>query len=171
MARRKTPVKRGLLCLKIVWKGPYTRREVIDQFGNSGFPPEYDGDDYGLYQVYGRHILAGDTLLYVGKADRQTFSRRFKQHEAWPHSDKAKGQRVYLGRIKVIPRRHRRQDKWKKWEEDIHLAERIIIRKYSPNYNSSNIARKPKLSHETVVLLHQGDRKRLRSRDVAPDDT
>ncbi len=42
------------------------------------------GEDYGLYQIYGKHILCGkDTLLYIGEATEQTFSTRFKQHQHW----------------------------------------------------------------------------------------
>ena len=165
-------VKRGRLCLKIDWEGPYTRKAVIERFADGGRAPEFAGKDYGLYQVYGRHILAGEgTLLYVGKAAKQTFARHLLQHERWPHSEKVAGDRVYLGRIQAIRRRHSSKDNWKKLEDDIQLAEQIMIRKYSPNYNSSHIAREPKMSYARVVLLHRRDKRSLDSRDEAPRDT
>ena len=43
----------------------------------------HEEDDYGLYQVYGRHVVFGSgSLLYVGRARDQTFGRRLQQHDA-----------------------------------------------------------------------------------------
>ena len=138
------------------------------RFRDRGSHPQYDGDDYGLYQIYGEHILAGaDALVYVGKASRQTFSTRFKQHK-WLQSDYGTECRAFLGRMQRIPRRHRwSHNHWKKWEEDVQLAEWLMIHKYSPNYNSASIARPPK---QPMVLVHLGRRRRLERTDVAPDD-
>ena len=70
--------------IEITWDGPYCWKEVIDKMNNAGEKLAYEGNDYGLYQIYGTHILSRkDTLLYVGKATQQTFSARFQQHKEW----------------------------------------------------------------------------------------
>ncbi|MDQ3523354.1 MAG: hypothetical protein M3434_13645 [Gemmatimonadota bacterium] len=95
-----------MLELPIVWIGPYTPEQVIHDLNDGGSAPAYAGEDYGLYQIYGAHIL-GDTnsLLYIGKATQQTFSARFQQHRTWlQHEDAVQ---IYVGRIHVpsgIPR-------------------------------------------------------------------
>jgi hypothetical protein len=170
MAPKNTAKKGLLLQLNIDWAGPYSPDRVIADFGDGGTRPHYEGLDYGLYQIYGDHILSGsDTLLYVGKANRQTFSRRFKQHRNWLQREGGAEHRVFLGRI-YIPRRHTRSDSWSTWENDVYLAERLVIHKYSPNYNSSSIARPPELSHASITIVHRGSRGQLKKIDHAPDD-
>ncbi len=155
------------LRLRVKWEGPFTPAEVRARYVNGGSAPRWEGPDYGLYQIYGKHIVAGKTLIYVGKANRQTFSRRFKQHAKW--LDGETGIEVYLGRI-YDRKRHTSARQWKGWETDVYLAERLVIHKYSPNYNSSSIARPPVFAHKRVVLVHAGRRARLEPRDIAPDD-
>lgn len=71
-----------MLRLPIEWSGPYSRQEVIRDFNDWGTPPDWDGEDYGLYQIYGRHVLGDrNALLYIGQTTDQTFSARFRQHE------------------------------------------------------------------------------------------
>jgi hypothetical protein len=73
-----------LLKLEISWDGPYTRHEVVKTATDWGVAPSYTGEDYGLYQIYGRHVLGNcDALLYIGEATDQTFSVRFQQHDGW----------------------------------------------------------------------------------------
>lgn len=156
--------------IAIEWQGPFEVSEVIDNMNDEGDPPEYAGDDYGLYQIYGKHILCGPhTLLYIGKAFRETFSRRFRTHQReWLKDEE--GISVYVGRIHDETR-HSRKDNWKSWETDVALAENILIHKYSPNYNSVSISNKPDLSpHDKVCLVHKVDRHRLEPQDTAPDD-
>lgn len=156
--------------LSIDWAGPHRVETVIEKLDDWGPPPRYEGEDYGLYQIYGRHILGGrDSLLYVGKVTEETFSARFREHDLWIKHEWA-GVRVYVGRL-YDPERHSRRDKWSCWKADVKLAEQIIIHKYSPHYNSSSISELPDLGGlRKVVLLHHGNRNRLRRRDVAPDD-
>lgn len=53
--------------IRIEWEGPYSLEEVITKMVDGGKNPDWDGNDYGLYQIYGRHILSGkNTLLYIG---------------------------------------------------------------------------------------------------------
>jgi len=55
--------------IQIDWQGPFSVEEVIKKMDDEGASPNYDGEDYGLYQIYGTHILCGhNTLLYIGKA-------------------------------------------------------------------------------------------------------
>jgi len=158
-----------MLHLSISWDGPFTRHQVVKRFTDGGEAPDYDGEDYGLYQIYGRHILGNrDALLYIGEATEQTFSARLRQHESWLVHEWPV--RIYVGRI-YLPRRHTDRDGWATWKADVLLAERIIIYKYSPHYNSNSITERPPLNcHKKVVLVHSGKRHQLHRRDVAPDD-
>ena len=89
-----------MLELPAVWDGPYSAEQVVSAMDDAGYPPAYSGDDYGLYQTYGTHILCGpDTLLYIGRATEQTFSARFRQHQLWLRNEDPV--QVYLGRISL----------------------------------------------------------------------
>lgn len=156
--------------ITIEWEGPLSVKEVIDEKTDGGISPDWDGDDYGLYQIYGKHILCGkNTLLYIGKSPDQTFSERIKQHDKDFLRDEEDIE-IYLGRV-FDPERHNRQDDWKTWHEDIDMAERIMLYKYCPNYNSQGIAEKPSFpKYDKVKLVHQGAKNRLQSEDIAPDD-
>ncbi|MFX0203974.1 MAG: hypothetical protein ACFFCW_48370 [Candidatus Hodarchaeota archaeon] len=155
--------------IEVKWEGPFTVQWVIEKRNDEGEPPDYGGDDYGLYQIYGNHILCGpNTLLYIGKVTKQTFSRRFKNHKKW--LDNEEGVEVYLGKI-YDPKRHSKKNNWKSWESDVHKAESILIYKYSPNYNNIGIGDKPDLSpFKNILLIHKGKRHRLEIKDNAPED-
>ena len=157
-----------ILQLEVVWTGPFTCKEILS-FNQDGDPPDYDGEDYGLYQIYGRHILDGpDTLLYIGQATGQTFCRRFRQHDGW--LSKEEEVQIYLGRI-YDPTRHVRDDLWKTWAADVRLIECVLIYKYSPNYNAVSISDPPALgNYRTVEIIHRGQRHKLNWRDSAPSD-
>jgi GMC oxidoreductase len=74
--------------IRIEWEGPYSVEEVINKMVDGGENPDWDGNDYGLYQIYGRHILCGkNTLLYIGIAPEETFSQRFREHKIWLDND------------------------------------------------------------------------------------
>ena len=155
--------------IEIKWEGPFLLNEVITK-KDDGWNPDnnYEGNDYGLYQIYGQHILSGpDTLLYIGKATRQTFSYRFRQHKKWV--EKEKKIRIYLGRV-YDSKKHSKIDNWRTWEDDVEDAEKILIYKYTPNYNSSEIGDKPKLHHKRIKLVHSGRKHNLRYIDQAPKD-
>ena len=156
--------------IRIVWEGPFRIQEVVRKKSDGGCHPKYDGEDYGLYQIYGKHILSGpETLLYVGQTTDQTFSGRFRQHfKEWLRREE--GIEIYLGRV-YDPLKHHEKDNWNTWEMDIKLAEQIIIYKYSPNYNNRSITNAPSLSpHKRVHLVHDGRPNKLKHKDYAPDD-
>jgi len=154
----------------ITWEGPYTYEKVIKKLTDGGNKKDnWDGEDYGVYQIYGKHILSRHrALLYIGKAFRQTFSRRFKDHEKWLKEEE--NVKIYVGRI-YNPKRHSGKDNWKSWEDDVELAENILIYKYSPHYNSRSLSEQPKLGdHKRVYLRHKGKIGKLNKKDTAPDD-
>ena len=157
------------LHLEIVWNGPFGRETVISLFKEEGLPPDYDGEDYGLYQIYGMHILCGpDTLLYIGRSTGQTFSRRFRNHDHWLSLEEDVA--IYLGRI-YDPHRHTARDLWNSWVADVRLAECALIYKYSPNYNAISISDPPSLdSFRSVEIVHRGQRHKLHARDIIPAD-
>ena len=76
---------------------------------------------------------------------------------------------VYIGRV-YDPRRHTKEDSWASWIVDIETAEKILIYKYSANYNTKNIYEKTKLPFKKVKLIHVGEVNRLNSEDNAPED-
>ena len=153
-----------MLKLRIAWEGPYKLSRAIDEFNDGGAAPDYDGEDYGLYQIYGCHIFGDrNALLYIGEATDQTFSRRFCQHKSWLVREE--NVHIYIGRI-YDPQRHTAQDKWTTWKADVLLAERILIYKYSPHYNGIAVSELPSLNgFEKVVLIHRGEKHRLKSQD------
>ena len=100
-----------MLHLSIVWQGPYTPEQVVSELNDGGSPPGYDGGDYGLYQIYGKHVLGDpDALLYIGEATQQTFSGRFTQHQIWLVHEYPV--HIYVGRL-YMPKRHTSHDNWR----------------------------------------------------------
>lgn len=154
--------------IKVEWKGPFDLQAVTEKKNDGGASPNYEGIDYGLYQIYGTHILFGpDKLLYVGKTVENTFSDRFKEHKEWLLNER--DIKIYLGRI-YDSQRHSKKDNWRLWKEDVEIAEKIIIYKYSPPYNSSNISEQPSLRYRVVRIAHDGRKGELMQEDVAPQD-
>jgi hypothetical protein len=157
------------VALTVTWSGPFELNQVLKNFNDAGRPPLYDGADYGLYQIYGKHILTGpDTLLYIGRATHQTFSGRFSTHKSWLIGEE--DIRIFIGRIHD-QERHLPDNDWAVWIKDIQIAECLMIYKYSPNYNSVSIAERPLLfPYQKVILEHLEQKHRLHSRDIGPDD-
>ena len=157
--------------IEIEWEGPFSLKKVIEEMDDCGESPAWNGKDYGLYQIYGDHILCGKhTLLYVGKTTERTFSKRFKEHQKWLVKDQYERDiKIHLGRI-YNPKKHSVKDKWKSWEEDIGDAEKILIYKYSPNYNERELSRLPELHHLKVQLVNRGEKGKLENKDFHPED-
>ena len=153
--------------IAIDWKGPFSLDQIIDAMDNGGQSPTWEGEDYGLYQIYGGHELYGKgTLLYVGQTTEQTFSQRFKEHKNWLEDDlNGKEVEIYLGRI-YDPKKHSPEDNWESWKRDVEIAEKIIIHRYSPSYNGKSLSKEP--TSEKIRLIHMGERGRLRDRDIVP---
>ena len=155
--------------IKLEWEGPLTLEQVIMGKTDGGnIFNNWEGKDYGLYQIYGRHILyKQNALLYVGIATERTFSQRFREHEKWLLDDQDKQDiRIFIGRIYNSDKLTVRT-----WKRDIKLAEKILIHKYSPNYNSKELSEEPNLHpYEKIRLIHIGKRNRLKKEDTAPKD-
>ena len=74
----------------IEWEGSFCLDYVIDHLNGK--------DDYGLYQIYGTHIVYGaNSLLYIGKAEGLTFSQRFSQHREWLSEEESVS--IRIGRV------------------------------------------------------------------------
>jgi len=114
--------------INIDWDGPYSMKD-LKQLSDSEV-------DFGVYQIYGCHpIYDSDKLLYIGQANKQTFGVRIKQ-ERWPFNPDPESIKIYIGRIagETTP-------DLKVWEEEINLAEKLLIYTHAPAYNSQNILR------------------------------
>lgn len=154
--------------IEIDWEGPFTLERVIKDHRN------YDVD-CGLYQLYGPHILYGgnkkNVLLYIGETRNQNYSGRMKNHKKdLLVDDDQKVIRVFLGRLRDKTE-YSKVDDWKVWRFDVALAERIMIYKYLPSYNSSGIKDYPTLKpYKRVILKHFGRKQDLKSVDIAPVD-
>lgn len=113
--------------VRVIWTGPYTLEEVLTKTGEN---------DYGVYQVYGRHPVFGrDSLLYIGRAVRQTFAQRFLQHAPWVRE--ALGVTIHLGRLADDDFSH--SDGWTEWDQLVCDVEALLIFRHSPPYNSQSI--------------------------------
>jgi hypothetical protein len=158
-----------ILTLSIDWEGPVSSTGVISRMIDEGKAPEYGGHDYGLYQIYGRHILSGPgTLLYIGRATEQTFATRFRQHAEWLRLEEEV--QIHVGRLNM-PERYRPKDNWGSWTSDVDIVECAMIHKYSPNYNSLSVSNAPSLAgYERVTVTHLGSRGRIEEQDRFPED-
>jgi hypothetical protein len=135
MLMREVPVT----IIDIVWDGPFTLADVKGYNGNT---------DYGVYQIYGTRNSVADELLYIGKAESQTFGQRIPQHD-WPNSE-PKPVEIYLGRLgSVQPITDPAMDE--EWGECIRHAEAALIYYTTPPFNGSG-KNNPSLRPDIVVL-------------------
>jgi hypothetical protein len=130
--------------INVDWSGPFG----VNQIG------ELDGhDQFGLYQIYGPHPVYGNQqLLYIGKASARSFAVRLAEH-GWIHGTRDTSQvSVYIGRLcgSETPDN-------KVWEEEIDLAERLLIYAHFPPYNTQKWLIRPsdKLEHVHVLNWNQ----------------
>jgi len=112
-----------------------------------------EGKGYGIYQVYGDHIVFGpDSLLYVGLASKQTLSSRLEQHlKGWLSEER--GISIYLGRL-----HEEDYGGGKSWEMLLEEAEALTIYWHTPPYNSKNIN---SYGGRPLCVQNLGDRGRL----------
>lgn len=96
-------------------------------------------NDYGVYQVYGEHVVFGSgALLYIGKARDQTFGARFDQHQAWLKNES--DILVRVGRLRQDDYK-KEEPHWTDWKKAIDCVEELSIYWHSPPYNSKCIVR------------------------------
>ena len=134
--------------IHIFWDGPYLFREVNELVG---------GKDYGIYQIYGIHQIYGDSsLLYIGKSEKQTFSKRISQHNWIADNQKSDELKIYVGRLAG-----RIDIEVEEWEKRIVLAESILIHSHQPVYNIMNKQSINEDSIKNVHVFNWGASKRL----------
>ena len=124
--------------ITIEWEGPFTVDYVIAKLHHK--------DDYGLYQIYGKHIIFGEnSLLYIGMTDK-SFSERLEYHKRdYLWYDEKQG-KVSI-RIARVPR------------EILEDAEALQIYWHSPPYNSANVYDYDRHSRShPFEIVNQGER-------------
>ena len=131
--------------VRIEWEGPYAFADVLAL--------NDEERDYGVYQIYGEHVVFGEgTLLYIGIARDQTFGRRLSQHD-WIEEDNE----IVVGRIAESDYKHDRPD-WSDWHELLGDVEALEIFWHSPPYNSKYLRG---YHGRPLILINEGERVRL----------
>ena len=131
--------------VRIEWEGPYAFADVLVLNDKER--------DYGVYQVYGEHVVFGEgTLLYIGIARDQTFGRRLSQH-AWLEEDNE----IVVGRIAESDYKHDRLD-WSDWYELLGDVEALEISWHSPPYNSKHVRG---YHGRPLILINESERASL----------
>lgn len=136
------------LIIKISWDGLYSLSNLSEV--------DNEETDYGVYQIYGTHPIYGaDVLLYIGKADLQTFKTRISQ-EGWVYNCDSKNVKIYVGRLsgdKTPPAAQ--------WSREIALAEKLLIYSHSPARNAQNLNSIPVSYILNVHVLNFGNHRSL----------
>lgn len=132
--------------VRIEWQGPYAFADVLRL--------NDEEEDYGVYQVYGEHVVFGDdALLYIGIAREQTFGRRLSQHKKWLEEDNE----IVVGRIAESDYKHDPPD-WADWHELLGDVEALEISWHSPPYNSKHLRG---YHGQPLILINEGQRAKL----------
>jgi hypothetical protein len=134
--------------IQIDWKGPYSLEELnlLDDKSH----------DYGIYQIYGKHIVYGkDVLLYIGKADLQTIGKRVSQENWWDTND-SNHLKIYAGRLAG-----EKTPQEKIWSKEIDLADKLLINVHKPAYNSKNLTSIPDAELQDIHILNWGNHRDL----------
>ena len=127
--------------IRIEWEGPFSLEDIGYDKENDNYKKSIknpllcnENTAYGVYQVYGYHPVYGnDVLLYIGKAEQQTFAKRLSQ-EGWQSNADSNNLKFYIGRL--FGEKNVSEDEWDKM---ISTAERMLIYAHEPARNSSNI--------------------------------
>lgn len=139
------------LIIHLEWSGPYKLSQLNDICNES--------TDYGVYQVYGAHPIYGsNVLLYIGKADVQTFGVRIKE-EGWEYNQDPDNVQIYIGRLAGNS-----TPSDEKWSKEIELAEKLLIFTHKPAFNSQYIKSLPDKELQNIHVLNWSN-----SRDLMPE--
>ena len=140
-----------LRLIQIHWDGPFKLADLPSLTNTE--------TDYGIYQIYGKHIAYGsDVLLYIGKADRQTIGIRIAQ-EGWPNTNDSNNTKIYVGRLHGS-----RTPTEIEWSDEIDLAERLLIYVHKPAYNARSLSTLPDAQLQNIHILNWGHH-----RDLLPE--
>jgi hypothetical protein len=140
----------------IDWEGPFTLDEL----------EELDDPriDYGLYQVYGSHLLYGEeVLLYLGATGgERTFGNRLAEEQSyWEAEEDFQPLIFYVGRFMgVVTPSHG------VWEEEMDLALRLLVFAHAPVFNAREVAAAPDDDLKEVHVINWGQ-----YLDLAPEVT
>ncbi len=117
--------------LRIKWYGPYSAKDIDS--------PEKDFNERGLYQIYAHHpVFGAGALVYIGKAEKQTFACRLKQHlEGFLSGENDISFR--LGRLYRDEKLENAYDYGEEWSQLLSEAEKLSVFWNTPPYNSHYI--------------------------------
>lgn len=136
----------------VEWSGPYKYDEARSL---------RDDTDFGVYQIYGTHPAYGsDVLIYIGKADMQTFGVRLSQESWGGYNQDALRVLVYVGRLSG----YEGTPTDKEWSRQIALVERFLIFAHWPAGNSSGLNVQFGKEFHDVHILNWGQ-----YRDLLPE--
>lgn len=129
--------------IEIEWDGPFDMNEIQKMNGDC---------DFGLYMAFGHHRVYGENvLLYIGKAEKQTFSKRILDHflkEDWYGTEK-----IYLGRLGG---KSDEAISFSEWNEYIDYSESKFIQFCQPAWNSSKLSGNKKPSFGDAIIFNNG---------------
>ena len=140
--------------VKIEWEGPFTIDQVLELNDKS--------KDFGLYQIYGRHVIFGvGSLLYIGKTE-DTFSKRVKGNYAdwkpgtpWYQEDREVSARI--GRLY-----YKGDEGFVRFQKDdpdfsklLRHVEGFQIFCHSPPYNGTSIS---SYNGQSLIVGNVGER-------------
>jgi len=121
---------------------------------NEVFTKFFGKDHYGIYQVYGDHPIYGeDCLLYIGRANYQSYSERMIQHKDLFISNFQNFTRFYISyflKTEDCP--------YEKWGELIDQCEQVLINSHSPAYNAMSLKGVVEEPKENIIIMNWGNR-------------
>jgi hypothetical protein len=123
-------------------------------------------NDCGIYQIYGNHPIYGsNSLLYIGIATDQSFSKRISAHKKdWLKDPDLGSVTIFLGDVyKQRGKVYKESEDFSNedWEIITKQCEQLLIYALGPVYNSQN---KQSIQEEELRELHilnWGDRGNL----------
>ena len=116
---------------------------------------DFDTDrDFGIYQVYGNHPVYGDdTLLYIGKAEQETFAKRMKGHS---DLDAYQSTRIHFGYFCEYD-----DISGESWEDAIGEVESILIRSHMPALNGKEVKGLLENSAANILIFNWNEKGNL----------
>jgi hypothetical protein len=148
--------------ITIRWEGPLSRDKVVDEYHLDN----EDRCDFGLYQIYGPHELyankkrptSDNVLLYIGKTTSGSFFSGRISVQGFCDGPEFE---IYVGRIEGP----QYDADTLTWEQAVSDAEKILINKYAPPYNSQGCGdlTRDRLGNPDVVLKNVGEKADLDS--------
>jgi hypothetical protein len=121
------------------WHGPYGLKD-LKALCRSGV-------DYGVYQIYGKHALYGPhCLLYIGKAECQTFGVRIAQ-EGWEDNRDANNLQIYVGRMGGVE-----PPSMEGFAQLLDQVESLLIYAHGPACNAAKLKSLPEMQPRLRVL-------------------